>query len=193
MFQRENRKCFRETENCFGVNHQAGKVLERVQNFLEGAGNVLGPSGIFPERTRVKNTMFPQGGQDPPFRGSCFWVGPPLGGSPQLVEACWGAPMVGGKPPQMVETMLGGGPLGGPLHGAPGQRGAPLWGKLPPFGGPDVWEAILPLFRQPSSCLPHPSSTINRGGEVLSISSQVLTQMACNDLPLSLSLHKIVS
>ena len=139
MFRRENWKCFEETKNCFGVNHQARKVLERVRNFLEGAGNVLGPSGIFPKRTLVKNTMFPQGGQDPPlFVGSCFWVGPPLGGSPQLWKLVRGphGGGGGGEPPQMVEKCWEGGPLdGSPLHGAPWTRGASLGGKLPPFVG----------------------------------------------------------
>ena len=175
MFRRENWKCFGETKNCFGVNHQAGKVSERVRNFLEGARNVLGPSGIFPERTRAKNTMFPQGGQDSPFRGELFFGwGSLWGAAPFWWKLVGGAPMVGGSPHKWWRDV---------------GRGAPYMGRLgqpSPFsglmfvGGPPFWAAILHAFL-------HPSSTINRGGEVLSISSQVLTQMACNDLPLSLS------
>ena len=136
MFRRENRKCFGETKNCFGVNHQAGKVSECVRNFLEGAGNVLGPSGIFPKRTRAKNTMFPQGGQDPPFRGELFLGGAPFGGQPTIGGSLLGGPHGGGSPHKWWRTCWERGPLGGsPLHGAPWTRGPPLGGKLPPFVG----------------------------------------------------------
>ena len=38
---------YRVNEDGFKLNHHIGNVPERVQIILEGAGNVLGPSGIF--------------------------------------------------------------------------------------------------------------------------------------------------
>jgi hypothetical protein len=32
------------------LNHHTGNVPKRIQNILEGAGNVLGPSGIFQKK-----------------------------------------------------------------------------------------------------------------------------------------------
>ena len=66
-------------------------------------------------------------------------------------------------------------------------KGDPLGASCPLLRGnvdgvrATFWAAIL-----------HPSSNINRGGELLSISVQVLTQMDCSDLPLSPFLHERV-
>jgi hypothetical protein len=38
---------YRVNKDGFKLNHLTGNVPERVQIILEGAGNVLGPSGIF--------------------------------------------------------------------------------------------------------------------------------------------------
>ena len=112
MFRRENPKCFGETGNHFGVNHQARKVSERVRNFLEGARNVLGPSRIFPEGMRTENIKSPPGGQDPPIRGGCFLGHSPFGGQPTNSGKLVAPPPWWGAAPTFDEEMLGGAPLG---------------------------------------------------------------------------------
>ena len=55
IFPEKNRKkvfgaagiVYRVNEDGFKLYHHTGNVLERVQIILEGAGNVLEPSGIF--------------------------------------------------------------------------------------------------------------------------------------------------
>ena len=41
---------YRVNEDGFKLNHHTGNVPERVQIILEGAGNVLGLSGIFQKK-----------------------------------------------------------------------------------------------------------------------------------------------
>ena len=177
---RRHRKCFGEKtekvserpKNSFGVNHQAKKVLACAWNFLGGVGNVLGPSGIFLERTGVKNTMSRDGGQDPTFRGECFVgrpfrVQPPFGGMDVGGPPWWEASSH--KPWSMVWG--GGAPHEGAPRGWPGQACLPM--ELPPTFGGLLCGRGGP-FGPSSSCLPqHLSHTINRGGEGSPNGSQV--------------------
>ena len=89
---------------------------------LEGAGNVLGPSGIFPERTRAKNTMSQPRGT----RSHDSW---------KVFYGVWGAPW--GHPPYMVEHVGEVGPPWGSPHMCitTAKVGGPLGGLPPAFGG----------------------------------------------------------
>ena len=195
MFWRENRKCFWNTENCFGVNHQAKKVSARVRKFLEGAGNVLGPSGIFLERTHAKKHSVPGWGtRSHGFVERLFYRwGPHYGVAHIWWKFVGGPPHGGGKHPQMVEHVWRrwGPHWGSPKLGRPRWWGPPM-GLPPTFGGLMLWRGG-PLGLSSTS---HPSPlahTIKGGGEELSNSLKFLTTghaMICHSFS---SLHEIVS
>ena len=109
--------------------------MARVQNFLEGAGNVLGPSGIFSERTRAKNTVSPDGGQDPTIRGAVLWGGPLWGAAPFWWKNVGGPPMVGATPTNGGDMLGRWGPPWEPLNVAGQGEGGPHGAILPPLVG----------------------------------------------------------
>jgi hypothetical protein len=168
---------------CFGVNHQAEKVSDSIQKFLEGAGKFLGPFRIF--RT-APGECSRRGDSTPLFMGGCFVWCPLWGGSPFLVGGCWGVPMVGGSPHIWWEHVRRG---GRPLGAAPLVRpwlGGP-WGHPSPFGGLMLGRegpVILGSHLLPLSPAHYP---INRAGEELSNTSKISHIKVCNDLPFSLS------
>ena len=139
---------------------------------LEGAENVLGPSRIFLERTRAKNIMSPDGGQDLTNREECFmgW----FGGGP------WGHPSLFGG-----ECFRGGGaPMRG--HCSPRPRvGGPHQGASSPFWWVAFWKGWPPFGPSSSSLPPSLYSPINRGGEGSPLHLKFLTTkhaMICHSL-----------
>jgi hypothetical protein len=115
-------------KSCFRVNHRAKKVSAYAWNFLEGAGNVLGPSGIFLERTGMKNSMFPDRGQDPTIHGLVLMGFSSRRNSPFWREKKGG--WKGGGAPHAGSTNSAMG-LGGPPLGLP----STIWWKRssPPY------------------------------------------------------------
>jgi hypothetical protein len=136
MFQRENRKCFGVTgfflektikperfwripssQNSFGV----------CPEFLEGFGNVLGPSIIFWTAPRGYSHMggiIPLfwgdigRGLPPTFGGKCWEVCPLWGAAPLKGGECWEGVPLGGSPLHGVQPRWVGGLFVGPLLGS---------------------------------------------------------------------------
>ena len=164
--------------------------------FLEGAGKVSRPPGIFwglPKAATWQGQnvgrVSPRGGQPLLFVG-CLVGAPSLGASPLLVGWCWGA-----APPMSGMCWEVGPPLGAATsmgNSAKGQRGGPHGGILPLLvetcwcgGGP-----LGASLQAPTS----PSPSINRGE-----GSHFYTHHLCSHIRhsmiclLSLALNEIVS